>query len=180
MSASHARYNARPLRAIRSLQRRFHGNEDGATAIEFAIVLAPFLAFTFGIITVGLHYLATNSLEKAVYDASRQIRTGQAQQANLSADDFKDQVCTLAAPHIDCGKLRVHLASYDNWKNVTPPNCIDGEQKLTAGTSGNGSITNQVGGASKKVLVTACYDWTAAKYLPYVVYDFGGSRRQSS
>ena len=32
----------------------------------------------------------------------------------------------------------------------------------------------------KKVLITACYDWTVAKYLPYVVFDSHGNRRQSS
>ncbi len=158
--------------------RRFGRNNDGATAIEFAFVIGPFLAFTFGIITIGLHYLATNSLEKAVYDASRRIRTGQAQQANMNANDFKKLVCDLAKPAIDCSHLQVHLASFDNWKDVVPPNCINGATKnLTAGASGTNPISNQVGGASKKVLVTACYDWVVGKYLPYVIYDSHGNRR---
>lgn len=176
-----ARRNLHPARALRALSRRFRRNDEGATAIEFALVLAPFLAFTFGIITVGLHYLATNSLEKAVHDASRQIRTGQAQQANMNADNFKSLVCNLAAPHIDCSKLRIHLSSFDSWKDVAPPTCVDGATKnLSGGTSGSNPISNQVGGASKKVLVTACYDWTVAKYLPYVVFDNHGNRRQTS
>jgi Flp pilus assembly protein TadG len=170
-----------PLRALTAQSRRFSKDDEGTTAIEFAMVLAPFLGFTFGIIAVGLHYLATNSLERAVYDASRQIRTGQAQQANMNADQFKTLVCNLAAPHIDCSKLQIHMSSYDSWAQVQPPNCVDGNtQELTQGASGSGPITNEVGGASKKVLVTACYDWTVAKYLPYIVFDGSGNRRQAS
>ena len=162
-----------PLLGLRLLSRRFKRNESGATAVEFAMVLAPFLAFTFGIITVGLHYLATNSLEKAVHDASRQIRTGQAQQASMTAQEFKAEVCRRSAPHIDCTKLQVHMASYDSWTAVTPPNCVDNTSTLTQGVGGTDPITNNVGGASKKVLVTACYNWPVAKYLPH--WLFGNS-----
>jgi Flp pilus assembly protein TadG len=170
-----------PLRALTAQSRRFSKNDEGTTAIEFALVLAPFLGFTFGIIAVGLHYLATNSLERAVYDASRKIRTGQAQQANMNADQFKTMVCNLSAPHINCSKLQIHMSSYDSWAQVQPPNCIDGKtQDLAQGASGSAPITNDVGGASKKVLVTACYDWTVAKYLPYIVFDSSGNRRQAS
>ncbi len=174
--AAHRKFNA--LQALSTASRRFRRNDDGATAIEFALVAGPFLAFTFGIITIGLHYLATNSLEKAVYDASRQIRTGQAQQSAMNSDQFKSLVCNLAAPHIDCNKLQIHMSSYDSWKDVTPPNCVDGNTKnLSQGAGGNDPITNDVGGASRKVLVTACYDWTVAKYLPYMVHDKDGNRR---
>ncbi|MGD9670495.1 MAG: TadE/TadG family type IV pilus assembly protein [Hyphomicrobiaceae bacterium] len=171
----------RPLRAALSRSPKFWRSDDGATAIEFAIVLGPFLAFTFGIITIGLHYLATNSLEKAVYDASRQIRTGQAQQSAMTSQQFKQLVCNLAAPHIDCNKLRVHMSSYDSWKDVTPPGCIDTTtHELSQGNSSNNPIGNDVGGASKKVLVTACYDWTIAKYLPFMMHDSHGDSRFTS
>lgn len=166
---------------LRALSARFAGNERGATAIEFALVLAPFLAFVFGIITIGLHYLATNSIEKAVFDASRQIRTGQAQKANMTAEQFKTLVCNLAAPHIDCNALEIHMSSYDNWKDVTPPTCIDGaNNNLASSGSGTDKIGDKAGGASKKVLVTACYDWKVAKYLPYLIHDNKGNRRTQS
>lgn len=169
------------VRAAVVRSRSFSRDNNGATAIEFAIVLGPFLAFTFGIITIGMHYLATNSLEKAVYDASRQIRTGQAQQSNMTSKEFKDLVCNMASPHLDCTKLRVHMASYDSWANVTPPSCVDSDtQELSEGNSTNDPITGNVGGASKKVLVTACYDWTIAKYLPYLLRDEHGNARKES
>ncbi len=166
--------------AALALGHRFRKNNDGATAIEFAIVAGPFLAFIFGIITIGLHYLSTNSLEKAVYDASRQIRTGQAQQSGMTAKQFKDLVCNMSSPHLDCAKLQVHLASYDNWSDVTPPSCINTTTKdLSSGISGTSPISGSVGGASKKVLVTVCYDWTLAKYLPFLLHDEHGTARFS-
>ncbi len=176
-----ARCSTRSLRTLLTQSRRFAHSNDGTTAIEFAIVLGPFLAFTFGIITIGMHYLATNSLEKAVYDASRQIRTGQAQQAGMTSKEFSNLVCNLAAPHIDCTKLRVHMSSYDSWRDVTPPNCVDStSHELSQGNSTTNPITGDVGGASKKVLVTACYDWTIAKYLPYLLRDEHGVARTES
>lgn len=166
----------RSLRAALARSRRFSRNDKGETAIEFAIVLAPFMAFTFGIITIGLHYLATNSLERAVFDASRQIRTGQAQQAKMTSKQFKQLVCSIAAPNIDCNKLQIHLSSYDSWKDVVPPTCVDAKtHELSNGNSSTKPITNEVGGGSKKVLVTACYDWTIAKYLPYLLHDETGT-----
>lgn len=160
--------------------RRFRRDTNGATAIEFAIVLGPFLAFTFGIITIGLHYLATNSIDKALFDASRQIRTGQAQKSNMSSQDFKALVCEKAQPHIDCNRLEIHLASFDSWKDVVPPNCVDGASNLASGGNNSDPVASKVGGASKKVLVTACYDWIIGKYLPYVISDENGDRRTAS
>lgn len=167
-------------RASFALARRFGKSNDGATAIEFAIVLAPFLAFVFGIITIGLHYLATNSLEKAVFDASRQIRVGKAQKDGMTSQQFKQLVCNEAKPHIDCSKLEIHVASSDDWTTLTPPNCIDGAMNLSSGGNDNSSVANKTGGAGMPVIVTACYDWTVAKYLPYLIHDRNGNRRSPS
>ncbi len=169
------------LRTALTRSRRFSRNDEGTTAIEFAVVIGPFLAFTFGIITIGLHYLATNSLERAVYDASRKIRTGEAQQSKMTSEQFKTLVCNLAAPHIDCSKLKVHMSSYDSWKNVTPPTCVNSAtHELSPGNSSKNTIDKDVGGASKKVLVTACYDWTIAKHLPFLLHDDNGNARFTS
>ena len=171
---------SRAARATCALARRFGRNSDGATAIEFAIVLAPFLAFVFGIITIGLHYLATNSLEKAVFDASRQIRVGKAQKDGMSSAQFKQLVCNEAKPHIDCSKLEIHVSSQDSWANIAPPTCVGGDMNLSSGGNDNTNLADKTGGASKKVIVTACYDWTVAKYLPYLLFDRNGTRRSAS
>lgn len=67
--------------------------DDGATAIEFALVAIPFLILVFGIIELGLVLLVSIGLENAVIDVGRQIRTGQVQTSGGTAASFKTSVC---------------------------------------------------------------------------------------
>ena len=69
------------LRAARRLIRR----QDGAAAVEFGIVVAPFLALLFAIIETAVVFFAGQALETAVADSSRLILTGQAQTQGLDA-----------------------------------------------------------------------------------------------
>ena len=64
--------------------RVFAKREDGAAAVEFAIVVAPFLALLFAILETALVFFAGQTLETAVSDSARLILTGQAQTASFS------------------------------------------------------------------------------------------------
>src|SRR5580692_1890976 len=57
--------------------RRFARHQGGATAVEFALVLLPFLALMFGIIETALVFFADQTLETAVANSARLILTGQ-------------------------------------------------------------------------------------------------------
>ncbi|AZS20361.1 MULTISPECIES: TadE/TadG family type IV pilus assembly protein [unclassified Caulobacter] len=80
------------LRLARSA-RRFARAEQGATAVEFALVAIPFLMLIFAIIELGLVFLVSITLESAVIDAGRTIRTGEVQTAGSDAAAFKTAVC---------------------------------------------------------------------------------------
>lgn len=67
--------------------------EDGATAVEFAFVAIPFLLLVFAIIELGLVFLVSLTLENAVMDVGRTIRTGQVQTSGGNAASFKTAVC---------------------------------------------------------------------------------------
>ncbi len=69
-------------------------DEGGATAVEFALLMIPFLLLFFGLIELGLIFFAGVTLENAVIDTSREIRTGQVQVASGTASSFKSAVCT--------------------------------------------------------------------------------------
>jgi Flp pilus assembly protein TadG len=144
---------------------RLKSDEKGVTAIEFGMVAMPFLMMLFGIIGVGLYFFTTFTLENAVEQASRILRTGQAQSANMNAAQFKAVVCDLVPGHVDCtGKLRVNVKSYADTTNITPdslPNC------LTNGALSNGSEFD-MGGASEVVLVWVCYEWELAGKIPFL------------
>ena len=163
-------------RRCSGLLGRFHDNQRGTTAIEYAMVAGPFLMFVFGIFALGLHYLATNSIERAVFTASRAIRTGQAQKSSMTANEFKAAVCAEAAPYIDCNMLQVHIQNKDTWNEITPTNCIN-NGSMASGGNGSDVIGDRAGGASKIVMVTACYEWITAKYIPYYMKDENGEWR---
>ena len=57
--------------------RRFLKKDDGAAAVEFALVAAPFLALVFAIMETALVFFAGQTLETAAYTQSsrRQLRS---------------------------------------------------------------------------------------------------------
>ncbi|MGD9783075.1 MAG: TadE/TadG family type IV pilus assembly protein [Hyphomicrobiaceae bacterium] len=166
------------LTTPRRLIGRFALSTDGSTAVEFAMVLGPFLIFVFGIFALGLHYLATNSLERAVFNASRLIRTGQAQKSEMSVAEFKNMVCQEAQPYIDCNHLQVHVQNEDSWEDITPVSCIDGGALAGSGNAAD-KIGDRAGGSSKIVMVTACYEWLLAQNIPYFMKDEDGNWRRA-
>jgi len=64
--------------------RRFGRREDGAAAVEFAMVAAPFFAVLFAIMETAMVFFAGQTLETAAADSSRLIFTGEAQQSGFS------------------------------------------------------------------------------------------------
>ena len=67
-------------------------NEDGAVAIEFALLAVPFFALVFAILETSLTFFAQQVLESALQDATRSIRTGQSQ-TSWDATEFRKTVC---------------------------------------------------------------------------------------
>src|SRR5438105_11159770 len=70
---------------VRSAGRRMLVREDGAVAVEFAFVAAPFLALLFAILETGLVFFANQTLETVIADSGRFIMTGQAAGMDLTA-----------------------------------------------------------------------------------------------
>src|ERR1700752_4796562 len=97
------------FRKLRAFARR----DDGATAVEFAIVLAPFLAMLFAILETALVFFAGQTLETAVTASARLILTGQAQTASYTQEKFKEEVCARIHGLFDCaGGMVVDVQKY--------------------------------------------------------------------
>jgi Flp pilus assembly protein TadG len=92
----------RPFRH-KNLFGRWRRNTEGATAIEFAFVAAPFFALMFAIIETALVFFSGQVLQTAVTDASRSIFTGNA--AGWDEAEFKKQVCLKIPALFDCNAL---------------------------------------------------------------------------
>lgn len=145
--ADRARHHRRrPTRP--GLLRRFVRADDGATAIEFAFVSIPFLMLVFGIIELGLIFLVSMTLENAMMNVDRRIRTGELQ--NASRAQFTTAVCNeMAWLRDQCSTaitldVRV-LPSFADAQNLTKPKA----NGLCFDTGGPGSI----------MLVRGYYKW---------------------
>jgi len=143
----------------------WRADERGVSAIEFALVGMPFLMLLFGIMAVGLYFLTTFGMENAVEGAARLIRTGQAQQSGMTAEQFKQEVCQRAPPYVDCDlKLRVNVQSFTGFGSVVAPSCVDTGGELVPPAS----TTFNMGLESTVVLVTVCYEWELPGKIPFL------------
>jgi Flp pilus assembly protein TadG len=142
---------------ITRCRRRFLRNEDGATAVEFALVAAPFLALLMGIIQTFLVFLAGQELQTAVTKTSRMILTGQVQNGNISQSTFTNDLCANLSSMFTCGNLMVDVEAYSSFSsaNATTP-------ALTYNANGTVKNTWQYnpGTAGQIVVVRAMYQWT--------------------
>ena len=135
--------------------RRFGQDQSGATAIEFGIVAVPFFALIFAILETALAFFAAQTLETAVSNAARLIRTGQAQQQGLTAATFKDTICNQIASLFNCqSALLVDVKTYPTFGSIDLSTPVDG--------SGNLDTTNSTytpGNGGDIVVVRAFYEW---------------------
>lgn len=159
-----------PAIRSRSLLRRWCSDTGGASAIEFAFTAMPFLLFIFGIMMTGLQFFTMNSLEHGVESAARLVRTGQAQNSNMTVAQFKQSICQNASAPIACDShLSVHIQQGAQWSDITPEACLKNDGTMANGTGANGdTVSTYTGAASVVVLVTACYQWDLPKNVPII------------
>jgi Flp pilus assembly protein TadG len=130
-------------------------DERGFTAVEFAMVIGPFLALLFAIMEVALVYFAQFSLDNATDRAARLIRTGQAQLSGMGASAFKDEICKNVVGFIGCdSNLRVDVRSFPSFSSATPADPVDANGNFHAGFE-----SFAMGNAGDVVLVSVYYKW---------------------
>ena len=125
-----------PRRARLRLFARFRRSEDGATAVEFALISVPFLALLVAILETALLFWTSQVLEEAVSETSRRLLTGEALtrytgNAATNTQAFKNDVCANAPGLVDCSKLVIDVRSYTSFANAK--NGTDGTNPISAG-----------------------------------------------
>lgn len=116
------------LRRLLTQSRRLAGDKRGVSAIEFGMLVLPFVALLFATIETGLVYFANQTLETAVGVTARLLRTGEAQGAHLDKNAFKTQICNFAGAIFDCTKVHVDVRVVTGFGSIdlTPPLDEDG------------------------------------------------------
>lgn len=114
---------------LQSSLSRFRREDQGATAIEFAIVGPLFLSLLFSAIEMGWVMTQSMMLESAV---NRTARSMQISPTSVSAAQFKKDVCAQALILRDCeNNLSVELTPIDKKTDIptdaTP--CVDRAEK---------------------------------------------------
>jgi Flp pilus assembly protein TadG len=145
--------------------RHFARHQGGSAAVEFALILVPFLALMFGIMQTALVFFADQTLETAVADSARLILTGQAQSQGMDATKFKNAVCARVYGLFNCQSgIYVDVQKYSSFGGITYSPPIDGSGHLV--TSGFGY---NPGGPGDIVVVTLYYQWP----IYFTLMDFG-------
>ncbi len=154
-------------------------SEKGVAAVEFAFI-APVFILTLGImLETGLMTFTEFVIQSGVQRAAREVKTGLAQNASMSAADFKAKICTLAGVIINCSNIYVYLRPEGTFAtlNANLPNPL----AVGPSYSGGGTVQNfGCGGPMQAVALVATYDWKFS--IPYFMkpignVDGGNSRR---
>ncbi|KRA66072.1 pilus assembly protein TadE [Caulobacter sp. Root655] len=146
--ADQSRPNRSPARS--GLMRRFARAQEGATAVEFAFVAIPFFGLIFAILELGLVFLVSITLENALINIDRQIRTGEFKNSAGAKEAFKAAVCAqMPVPKTSCD------AAITLDVRVLP--AFTGSNDLKRPPAG-GACWNP-GGANSIVLVRGYYKW---------------------
>lgn len=158
--------------------RRIIRSEDGATAVEFALVAFPFFMIMGCICETGIMLFTEYSIQSGVQEAARQIRTGQAQNASMSADQFKTKICEITGIVINCeSNLTVYVRPANTFASLATvmPNYMN----VGAKPDGTPNPTSyNCGGPSQAAAVVATYDWKFTMPFMSFLGNFDGGKKR--
>ncbi|HRK63214.1 MAG TPA: pilus assembly protein [Terricaulis sp.] len=158
--------------------RRFGKARKGSAAVEFAIVAVPFFMLTFGLVEILMIGFAQTSLDFAVAEAGREVRTGRVQQNGVSAAEVQEALCDQVNRFmvLTCeGNLFLDVDRYDSFVAAAngTVNPIDEDGNFQTGGMGF-----TPGADSDIVVVRAYYRWEVMTPLfePVFSNTAGGQR----
>jgi Flp pilus assembly protein TadG len=136
--------------------RAFGADQTGATAVEFGLIGAPFIALLVALIQTFLVFFAQQLLEQVVIQSSRMILTGQAQAQSLTQSQFASAVCSNVVILFNCSNLMIDVRVAGSWTSANT-----GAPTLTFDASGNVTNTWQFnpGNQGDMVVVRVMYQW---------------------
>ncbi|MCF4097468.1 TadE/TadG family type IV pilus assembly protein [Maritalea mediterranea] len=141
-------------RAYKQLRhRRFHENESGVTVVEFALLALPFFAVIGAILETGVVLLASQVLDSAVHDATRVVRTGEAQSKGYEIPEFRAKICDKTFGLFDCNQLRIRVQVIESFSSAQTNSPVDEDGDWVWASRFEPGDRNEV------VLVETHYKW---------------------
>lgn len=143
---------------VRRLLRRFARARQGVAALELAMVAVPFFLLTIGLAEIAMIGFAQTSLDSAVAETARQIRTGRAQMNGVTQAEIAEMLCSEVRSFLvlECeGNLALDVSRFDSF--------IDAEADDLGAISEDGEFAPparyEPGLPSEIVVVRAYYRW---------------------
>lgn len=147
--------------------KKYIKNTDGTTAIEFSLLVVPYLLLTLSIIELSIMYASASLLEGATGSAARAIRTGEIQQSGADPEvAFRERLCNFAIILIDCNDVVIEvqqMASFGDFGSLAPTYDSDGNL-VSSGVN--------PGGSNDRVLIRAAYRYPMM--TPFIGQLMGG------
>jgi Flp pilus assembly protein TadG len=135
---------------------RFGVSNQGATAVEFALIAPPLFAVLIAIFEVGIFLFAQANLQAAASTAGRLFMTGQGQNSSMTQSQLTSQICPMIQALFDCTQLMVNIQSYSDFSsaNASTP---------TLTYNAQGQVTNSwsysLGTPGQIMVVQLIYQW---------------------
>lgn len=145
-----------PLSRAMRRTRAYLKDRRGSMAVEFAMVSAPFIFLIFSVLEVAIILMISMSLDSALDDAVRKIRTGELQTAGgATGASFKTAVCNgMNWIKTQCqANLSIDVRVYPNFAAVNPPNPV------ANGAFNPAVLTFNPGTAGDVVVARAYFVW---------------------
>ena len=130
-------------------QRRLLRAKGGNVLIEFALLAPVFFMLVMGLVEFVLYQYKVYALNHVVYEAARNLQTGEVQNSGDMQAAFEDEVCDQAGVLLDCSEIKFDVRTFDDLDDITYPPVTFDE---------NGLPTNFVfepGGANQYSVVRA-------------------------
>lgn len=135
--------------------KNFAQDRRGAAAIEFAMIAAPFFFLIFGLLEVCLIFIMSTIMEHAIAEASRPLRTGEAQTAVMNQEQFRQSLCAELFELLSCdARLSIDVRTISNFASSPTGSPLDPSGNLV-----NQDFIFQPGGPNDIVAVRVFYEW---------------------
>lgn len=129
-------------------------NESGTAAVEFGLILLPFLMLLMAILECALLLFAKEALQTAADSSARLIMTGQVQTNGWGAAQFQNYVCANLNAMFNCAnQLYIDVRSFSNFTSVNLPSVTNQDGTLT------GNYVYQPGNPGDVVVARLIYQW---------------------
>jgi len=156
-------------------RRSFVRAKDGSAAVEFSLIAMPFFFLMFAMIETAMIYVAQTSLDMAVSDAQRLLRTGEAQSSSMSQTAMRNVVCDRFQQFLpgDCDtQLWLDVDSFPDL------GAVSATSPIRNGAVDPAQINYSPGGPEAVVLIRAYYAWTIQTPLfNSILANYGSNQR---